>query len=180
MKIALPEQPDPLANVVEFTRKKREPSLSVKRAGYASCRHLTVFVDEEKRIITCRKCEAILDPFLFLLEMANRERRWLDDLEAWEAMRDSRLSDRYDAEWQRHVDDVIEPPTDPVLRGIWDTFSAVLGDKFCAMYRRRARKRNGPYWYGRDTRGMTVSLEYARSQLILKMRGKLLGDKGRE
>jgi hypothetical protein len=161
--------PDPLSNVIEFTRKKREPLLEPKRADYKACRHVRTTVDEEKRVVSCRDCEAQLDPFQVLWEMANKERRWLDDLEAWEAMRDSRLSDRYDAEWQRHVDDIIEPPTDRRLREIWDTFHGALGDGFCAMYHRKRRKRRGPEWYGRDNRGSTVSLEYARAVLVPKI-----------
>lgn len=161
--------PDPLSNLIEFTRKKREPSLGAVRAGYEACHHPRVWVNEEKRIVSCRDCETELDPFQVLWEMATKERRWLDDMETWEAMRDSRLSDRYDAEWQKHVDDIIEPPTDKRLREIWETFHAVLGDKFCAMYHRKKRKRYGPEWYGRDTRGMTLSLEYARSVLVPKI-----------
>jgi hypothetical protein len=160
---------DPLSNVVEFTGKKREPLLRPVRADYKACRHPRVWVNEEKRIVSCRDCETQLDPFHVLWEMAIKERGWLNDLEAWEAMRDSRLSDRYDAEWQRHVDDIIEPPTDRRSREIWETFHAVLGDKFCAMYHRKSRKRRGPEWYGRDTRGCTVSLEYARSVLVPKI-----------
>jgi hypothetical protein len=168
MKIPFPEQPDPQSNIIEFTRKKREPLLSPVRAGYQACRHPRCWVNEEKRTVSCRDCNTELDAFTVLWEMAKTERRWLDDMEAWEAMRDSRLSDRYDAEWQRHVDDIIEPPADPKLRRIWETFHAVLGDKFCAMYHRKRRKRKGPDWYGRDTRGCTVSLEYARSCLVPK------------
>jgi len=164
------ETPDPLSsNLIEFTRKKREPLLGTVRAGYQSCRHPRVSVNEEKRIVSCRDCDAELDPFQVLWEMAVHERRWLDDLEAWEAMRDSLLSDRYDAEWQRHVDDIVEPPADRRLREIWETFHAVLGDKFCAMYHRKRRKRRGPEWYGRDTRGSCVSLQYARSLLVPKV-----------
>jgi hypothetical protein len=163
------ESPDPLSNIIEFTRKKREPLLGAVRAGYKSCRHVRVWVNEEKRIVSCRDCETELDAFQVLWEMAIKERGWLTDLEAWEAMRDSRLSDRYDAEWQHHVDDIIEPPTDPQLRKIWETFHSVLGDKFCTMFHRKRRKRRGPEWYGRDTRGRTVSLEYAKSVLVQKI-----------
>lgn len=161
--------PDPLSNVIEFIGKKRKPLLDAVRADYKACRHDRVTVSEEKRVVSCRDCGTELDAFQVLWEMAIKERRWLDDLEAWEAMRDSRLSDRYDAEWQRHMDDIVEPPTDRKLREIWETFHAVLGDKFCAMYHRKRRKRRGPEWYGRDNRGCTVSLEYARSTLVPKM-----------
>jgi len=163
------EPPDPLSNVVEFTRKKREPSIEIKPAPCDACRHLQVYVDEEKRLVVCRKCKTIIDAFQFLVEMAHQERRWLNDLEGWEAMRDARLSERYDAEWMRHIDDIIEPPTDPQLLVIWNTFHSVLGDKFCAMYKRKKRKTKGPLWYGRDTRGCTISLEYARHQLTPKI-----------
>jgi len=163
------ERQGPLSNIVEFTRKKREPGLQVARVGPDACRHHYLVVDEEKRAVRCRDCGVSLDPFQVLWEMANKERRWLDDLEAWEAMRDSRLADRYDAEWERRAGDVIEPPAAPELRKVWDVFAAALGEKFCAMYRRKARKRSGTEWYGRDTRGGTVSLEYARALLVPKI-----------
>jgi hypothetical protein len=162
-------KPDPLSNVIEFTRKKREPQLGTVRAGYQACRHPRVWVNEEKRIVSCQDCATELDPFQVLWEMAKKERRWLDDLEAWEAMRDSRLSDRYDEEWGRHAGDIIEPPTDPKLLEMWEIFRAILGDKFCGMYHRKRRKRCGPEWYGRNVSGACVSLEYARSVLVPKI-----------
>src|ERR1035438_4444385 len=130
------ESPDPLSNVISFERKKREPSLAVKRTNVGpECRHIAVFVDPEMRVVTCQNCRAALDPFQVVLEMAHKERRWLYDLEEWEAMRDSRLSDRYDEEWQKQNAEISEPPQVLELREIWDVFHAVLGDKFCAMYK---------------------------------------------
>lgn len=71
--------PDPLSNIIEFTGKKREPSLQTVRSGYKACRHPQVFVNEEKRTVSCRDCETLLDAFEVLWEMAVKERRWLDD-----------------------------------------------------------------------------------------------------
>lgn len=162
------EESDPLSNLIQFTREKREPQLKITKKRFDACPHLSLYVDEEKRRVTCQKCAVELDAFAVLLEMAHKERRGLWDLEAWEAMRDSRLSDRYDAEWQKHREDITAPPSDPELREIWETFRAYLGEKFCAMYRLKQRKKTGPWWYGRDTRGCCVSLEYVRSSLIPK------------
>ena len=126
-------------------------------------------VSEEKRTVRCRDCDTLLDPFQVLWQMAIKERRWLSDLETWEARRDSLLGERYDAEWIKHVEDVVDPPSNPRLREIWDTFHAYMGDKFCAMYRRKHRQTKGTLWYGRDVRGSCVSIEYVRSQLAPKL-----------
>jgi hypothetical protein len=83
-------------------------------------------------------------------------------------LRESRLSDRYDEQWARDHEGVIEPPVDPNLRKIWDAFHAYFGDKFCGMYSRKVRKRNGPLWYGKSTYGGTVSLEYVQHCLTTK------------
>lgn len=67
---------DPLSNVIEFTRKKREPSLQMSPTTYKSCRHDRVGIDQEHREVKCRDCETKLDAFQVLWEMAIKERRY--------------------------------------------------------------------------------------------------------
>jgi hypothetical protein len=162
------EESDPLSNVIQFKREQRKPQLQIREPASDACRHINVYVEKETRLVTCQKCDTQLDAFAVLLEMAKKERRWLWDLETWEAMRDSRLSDRYDLEWQKRSGDIVDPPSDLELREIWELFHGYLGDKFCGMYRRKARKRTGPMWYARTTQGGRLSLDYVRSALIPK------------
>jgi hypothetical protein len=167
MTIELPQE-DPKSNLIAFDKGKRKGTLEPVRAGYDACRHKSVFVEEAKRQVTCQKCGAILDAFEVLLEFANKQRRWLDELDEWEAMQTSRLADRYDEQWARDHEGIVTPPEDPATRKVWDIFHAYFGDKFCGMYNRQRRKRYGPEWYGKGTNGLTVSLEYARKCLVPK------------
>ena len=121
------------------------------------------------REVTCQKCGVVLDAFTVLFELAWKQRRWLEELDEWDALRESRLSDRYDEKWAEDHENISAPPTDPALLKIWDVFHSYFGDKFCGMYKRKRRLRNGPDWYGKSNYGATVSLEYAQSVLIAKV-----------
>jgi hypothetical protein len=161
--------PDPKSNLIEFKREKRTGTLEAVRAGYDACKHERLIISEEKRIVTCRACKTPLDPFTILFEFANKQRRWLDELDSWDAYRESKLAERYDLEWAEGLADIKGPPTDPEIRMIWDTFHAVLKDKFCGMYQRKKRKHAGPQWYGRSTSGGIYSYEFARQGLTPKV-----------
>ncbi len=159
---------DPDSNLIQFKRPKREGTLVPVRKTYDSCKHDKCFVDEGTRLVTCQNCSAKMDPFDVLLQLAHKQRRWLEDIDSWEAMRDSRLSDRYDKEWEDHKDDVCSPPSDQRTFTIWETFRIYFKGSFVSMYRRKTRLRSGPEWYGRSNHGSTVSFEYARNQLLPK------------
>ena len=159
---------DPKSNIIDFVKGKRKGTLEPKRAKYDSCKHEAVFVEDGIRQVTCQKCGVVLDAFTVLLDMAYKQRSWLEELDAWDALRESRLSDRYDEQWARDHEGVIAPPFDPLLKKIWDAFHSYFGDKFCGMYSRKSRKRIGPEWYGKSTYGGCVSLEYARNARISK------------
>ena len=161
-----PPDTDPQSNLIEFKRQPREGTLKPVRAPYGACKHERVTVSEATRTVTCSACDTELDAFAVLLEMAHKQRRWLNELDEWDARRDSLLSERYDREWERKAGDIVSPPTDLTTLRIWETFHAYLKDKFCGMYRRKARKRYGAMWYGRTSNGGCVSYEYARSRLI--------------
>jgi hypothetical protein len=167
MTIKMPED-DPKSNLIGFPIGKRKGTLEPVRKKYDACKHEAVFVEDGIREVTCQKCGVVLDAFTVLFELAWKQRRWLEELDAWDALRESRLSDRYDAQWERDHEAVVAPPADPSLREVWDVFHSYFGDKFCGMYNRKKRKRMGPGWYGKSTYGATVSLEYARSSMIAK------------
>lgn len=166
--IKMPENPDPKSNLVEFKKGKREPTMQVARHNYDACRHIHTIIDNDTRSVTCRDCKILLDAFTVLLELAHKERRWLSDLDEWDARRESLLAERYDEQWAKQQATTTEPPADRELRKIWDDFGAYLGPKFCGMYRRKQRKINGPDWYGKTTDGGMYSYEYVRSQLVPK------------
>lgn len=169
MEIKFPEQPDPQSNLVEFKHpKKREGTMIPVRRNYDDCKHPKFTVNESTRTVECQTCKTQMDAFNVLYEMAIKQRRWLEEMDEWDARRQSLLSERYDEEWGKCKDDIIEPPSDPTLRRIWDVFQAYYGSKFTAMYRRKQRLRTGPEWYGKSTYGACVSYEYARHQLIPK------------
>lgn len=162
----IPFVEDPKENLLEFKRMKRQGTLEPIHSGYNSCRHKYTLIDQEHREVTCRDCAAKLDPFQVLLDLANKQRQVLDEIEAWEARQESLLSERYDEIWLRHAGDIKEPPPeDAEERKVWEIFSAYFGDKFTGMYRIKKGKRSGMTWYGRSCTGSCVSLVYARSQL---------------
>lgn len=168
----MPEDTDPKSNIIDFQKAKRKGTLEPVRKKYDACKHAAVFVEDGIRQVSCQKCGVVLDAFTVLLDMAYQQRRWLEELDAWDAYRESKLSERYDERWARDHEGIIETPTDPDLRKIWEVFHAYFGDKFCGMYSRRRRKRTGPDWYGKSISGGMVSLEYARSTLVAKALAK--------
>lgn len=160
-------EPDPKSNLIQFKRAKHQGTLEPIRSS-GGCRHERCTVDEEKRIVACCACQTILDPFTVLYELAWKQRRWLEELDAWDAYRDSKLSERYDQVWQERKGDIIEPPQDPETRRVWNVFDKYFGERFCGMYRLKARKREGPLWYGRSVTGGCVSFDYAQRELMTK------------
>lgn len=168
MELPFPSS-DPKSNLVEFKREKRVGSITPVPRSYGSCRHDQTIVDEANRAVTCSKCGALLDAFTVLYEMAKKQRRWLDELDQWDAYRESKLSDRYDEKWARNSQDITSPPIDPETRKVWDVFDKYWGEKFCGMYKLKARKQNGPQWYGKSIHGGCASFEYVRNQLITKV-----------
>jgi hypothetical protein len=52
---------------------KLQPSLLIKEDAF--CSHEYVKLDKDARILTCRKCNAFVDPFEFMLQVAYKERR---------------------------------------------------------------------------------------------------------
>ena len=100
MTIKMPED-DPKSNLIGFPIGKRKGTLEPVRKKYDACKHEAVFVEDGIREVTCQKCGVVLDAFTVLFELAWKQRRWLEELDAWDALRESRLSDRYDAQWER-------------------------------------------------------------------------------
>lgn len=161
---------DPQAKVVELKKGPRQGQFEIKRKSWDGCRHNRTIVDEQNRAVRCRDCEVPLDAFTVLLELAHRERRWLEELDAWDAYRESTLAQRYDTEWQRNQGrEITEPPSDPAIRKVWDYFNHHLGSKFAGLYRRKSRKRSGTEWYGKTIDGGLLSIEWVRKQSAVKL-----------
>jgi hypothetical protein len=139
MTIKMPDD-DPKSNLIGFPIGKRKGTLEPVRKKYDACKHEAVFVEDGIREVTCQKCGVVLDAFTVLFELAWKQRRWLEELDAWDALRESRLSDRYDAQWERDHEAVVAPPADPSLREVWDVFHSYFGDKFCGMSGIRRRR----------------------------------------
>lgn len=65
-----------------------EPFLTVHRTPHPDfCYHRPVEVDENKRVVTCKLCGAVLDPIEVLLRLARGEERMLATTEKLRAMR---------------------------------------------------------------------------------------------
>lgn len=58
---------------IDFTKQP----LIKKPREYDSCNHPNCMVDDVARIITCVKCNAVLDPITVLAEMANKARHYV-------------------------------------------------------------------------------------------------------
>lgn len=46
-----------------------EKPADLKRAGLDACQHGRATVDEERRTVTCRDCNTVLDPFAYILQL---------------------------------------------------------------------------------------------------------------
>lgn len=63
-----------MAKVVDIKiTQEIKPSLPIKEP-LRYCSHRRVQVDEHQRELTCQECEAVLDPFEFILSVAREER----------------------------------------------------------------------------------------------------------
>jgi hypothetical protein len=61
--------------IIDFKNPDLHRAFEIKRPeGY--CRHLSVILDVEQRIVECSTCGTRLDPFDFLLHTAAEEGQW--------------------------------------------------------------------------------------------------------
>lgn len=77
------ETENELSNVVAFPAKdgKEKSDLQFIPEGDAvRCFHTGVWVNEKERQIRCRRCDAVLDPFDYLLSIARQEVQLADSV----------------------------------------------------------------------------------------------------
>lgn len=73
-----------LSNVVSFPERKLDldDELAMKRddGGKLYCHHDAVLVDEKERTLRCRRCDALVEPFNYILHLCERENRYLQNV----------------------------------------------------------------------------------------------------
>lgn len=70
------ESDDKTPSVVQFKQRQNpdHPPLPVTaKRGWdpRACEHKSTYIDKDKRIVTCQKCDAVLDPITVLWNLAN-------------------------------------------------------------------------------------------------------------
>ena len=72
-----------LGKVVAFPTKNndKQDGLVIQREGKkVMCLHSTVWVNEKDRILRCRKCETLIEPFDFLMTLCDEESRYMENV----------------------------------------------------------------------------------------------------
>ena len=55
-------------------KEARRGFFTIRGSGY--CRHRETIVDPDKRLVTCKQCGTVMDPFDVLLRLSRMEREW--------------------------------------------------------------------------------------------------------
>ncbi len=77
------ETENELGNVVVFPSRKESigDDLAITRDGeQLRCRHEAVWVNEKERTVRCRRCDALLEPFEFIMTLCNQESRYAENV----------------------------------------------------------------------------------------------------
>lgn len=78
------ETEEELSNVVSFPERNQElgDELTMQRqaGGKIYCHHDAVLVDEKERILRCRRCNALVEPFNYILQLCETEHRYLQSV----------------------------------------------------------------------------------------------------
>lgn len=73
-----------LSNVVSFPERKQDldDELAMQRqdGGKLYCHHDAVLVDEKERTLRCRRCDALVEPFNYILHLCETENRYLQNV----------------------------------------------------------------------------------------------------
>lgn len=66
-----------MAEIIEFIKQDKESqfSLSGNKVKEHACRHSHVMLDELRRVVECKKCKQIIDPYDFVYQIAAQEVR---------------------------------------------------------------------------------------------------------
>ncbi|HFD0468245.1 TPA: hypothetical protein ACF01X_001530 [Yersinia enterocolitica] len=73
-----------LSNVVAFPERKEDMAdeLALRRESGKKihCHHDAVWVDEKERTLRCRRCDALVEPFNYLLHLCETENRYMENV----------------------------------------------------------------------------------------------------
>ncbi|EMB3200944.1 hypothetical protein U8296_004551 [Salmonella enterica] len=73
-----------LSNVVAFPGRKEDlrDELAMRReeGGKIYCHHDSVWVNEKERTLRCRRCDALVDPFNYILHLCDTENRYVENV----------------------------------------------------------------------------------------------------
>lgn len=72
-----------LGKVLAFPTKKDDlpDGLVIQREGRkVLCMHEKVWVNEKERTLRCRRCEALIEPFDFLMTLCDQESRYMESV----------------------------------------------------------------------------------------------------
>ncbi|KAB8312945.1 hypothetical protein EH228_04515 [Erwinia endophytica] len=76
------ETEDELSNVLAFPAREESEKNSLpflpEGTGKRLCPHDIVWVNEQDRQVRCRRCEFVLDPFVYMLSVAKKETQLAD------------------------------------------------------------------------------------------------------
>ncbi len=75
---------DELNNIVRFPERKEDlrdiAAMRRESAGKIYCIHDSVLVDEKERTLRCRRCDALVDPFNYILHLCDTESRYIQNV----------------------------------------------------------------------------------------------------
>lgn len=78
------ETEDELNNVVSFPERKeglKDSQVIGREAAFKPfCTHDAVLVNDKERTLRCRRCEALLDPFDYVVSLCDTESRYIENV----------------------------------------------------------------------------------------------------
>lgn len=73
-----------LGNVVAFPERKEglrdAMAMQIEKGARIYCRHDSVLVDEKERTLRCRRCDALVEPFNYILTLCETENRYVESV----------------------------------------------------------------------------------------------------
>ncbi|HDL7468071.1 TPA: hypothetical protein PXO03_004110 [Yersinia enterocolitica] len=73
-----------LSNVVAFPERKESlndsQTMRLDGGGKIRCQHESVLVNEKERTLRCRSCDALVEPFNYILHLCEYENRYVESV----------------------------------------------------------------------------------------------------
>ncbi|CND00070.1 Uncharacterised protein [Yersinia frederiksenii] len=73
-----------LSNVVAFPERKESlndsQTMRLDGEGKIRCQHESVLVNEKERALRCRRCDALVEPFNYILHLCEYENRYVENV----------------------------------------------------------------------------------------------------